>query len=197
MSNLHFFYGTMSASKSTKLLTDRYNFIQKGIDVFVLKPSIDRTTEPIITSRIGIQCPAIIRNNLDWKELLSLKGSESQVYMIDEIQFFQPEDIDSLVKLADDYKKLIFSFGLLVDVNENLFPTSKRLIEVGAKLHELKSSCQMEGCMNLANHHLRFRKSDNSVIRNGASVAVDDGQEIYYKSVCRQCYNKLVKDKQR
>ena len=63
MSNLHFFYGTMSASKSTKLLTDRYNFIQKGIDVFVLKPSIDRTTEPIITSRIGIQCPAIIRNN--------------------------------------------------------------------------------------------------------------------------------------
>lgn len=197
MSNLHFFYGTMSASKSTKLLTDRYNFIQKGIDVFVLKPSIDRTTEPIITSRIGIQCPAIIRNNLDWKELLSLKGSESKVYMIDEIQFFQPKDIDSLVKLADEYKKLIFCFGLLVDVNENLFPTSKRLIEVGAKLHELKSSCQMEGCMNLANHHLRFRKSDNLVIRNGASVAVDDGQEIYYKSVCRQCYNKLVKDKQR
>lgn len=200
MSKLHFLYGTMSASKSTKLLTDRYNFINNGVDVLVMKPSIDRTTKPIVSSRIGIQCPAVIRDNLDWKEILSMKGSSAQVYMIDEIQFFKPKDIDSLVTLADEYNKLIFCFGLLVDINENLFPTSKRLIEVGAKLHELKTSCQMQGCMNLANHHVRFYKADNSIVKNGESVAVDDGKEIYYKSVCRQCYNKLMEktlDKQR
>ena len=64
MANLHFFYGTMAAGKSAKLLQDRYNFIQKNATVWVIKPRTDRTSEPKITSRIGLECPAEIMDNI-------------------------------------------------------------------------------------------------------------------------------------
>lgn len=188
MANLHFFYGTMGAAKSTKLIQDRYNFVQKGMDVWVIKPMIDRTSEPKITSRIGLECPAEPLDHISWKEIIHRKEFYSGAIMIDEVQFFKPKDIDSLVKLADTYDRMIFCYGLLVDVNERLFPASKHLIEVGAKLHELPCSCQMTGCKNLANHHLRYHKS-GYVIKDGKSVVVDDGSVIY-KSVCRMCYDK-------
>lgn len=186
MSNLHFFYGTMAASKSTKLITDRYNFEQKGTSVFVIKPKIDRTNEPKIVSRIGLECPANIMEQI---RVEYITEQLYDVYMIDEVQFFTENDIDNLVKLADTYKKLVFCFGLLTDVNEELFPASKHLIEVGAKLHNLIASCQNCGCMNLATHHLRYRIQDNSLCLGGDSVVVDDKTQVYYKSVCRQCYN--------
>lgn len=193
MANIHFFYGTMAAGKSSHLIQEHYNFTQKNTDVWVIKPAIDRTNEPKVMSRIGLECPATIMKNIKWEDIIKTKEFYSKVYMIDEVQFFTPKDIDSLVKLADTYSKLIFCYGLLTDVNERLFPASKHLIEVGAKLHELRTTCQMVGCMNSANHHLRYHPS-GYVIKNGKSVDVDDGRVIY-KSVCRQCYDKEMQKK--
>ena len=190
MSNtLHFFYGTMAAGKSSSLIQEHYNFTQKNADAWAIKPTADsRTSKPIITSRIGLECPATIMKEIKWEDIIKMKEFYSKVYLIDEVQFFKPKDIDNLVKLADTYNRLIFCYGLLVDVNEKLFPASKHLIEVGAKLHELKTTCQMVGCMNSANHHLRYDPR-GFVIKDGKSVVVDDGQVIY-KSVCRQCYDR-------
>lgn len=194
MSNtLHFFYGPMASSKSANLIQEHYNFTQKNIDVWAIKPAIDRTAEPKIVSRIGLECPATIMKEIKWEDIIQRKEFYSKVYLIDEVQFFKPKDIDSLVKLADTYGKLIFCYGLLVDVNEKLFPASKKLIEVGAKLHELKTTCQMVGCMNSANHHLRYDPR-GFVIKGGKSVDVDDGHVIY-KSVCRQCYDREIQKK--
>lgn len=184
MANLHFFYGTMGAAKSTKLIQDRYNFLQKHEAVLVIKPETDRTKEAKIVSRIGLECPAVIMKEIKFGEQIP------KVIMIDEVQFFTPSDIDYLVKFADNSDKLIFCYGLMVDINEHIFPALQRLIEIGAKLHELPCSCQMVGCMNLASHHLRYDKN-NKVIKNGKSVDVDDGH-VTYKSVCRKCYNKAM-----
>ena len=41
-----------------------------------------------------------------------MKEFYSKVYLIDEVQFFKPKDIDNLVKLADTYNRLIFCYGL-------------------------------------------------------------------------------------
>ena len=194
MSNtLHFFYGPMASSKSANLIQEHYNFTQKNVDVWVIKPAIDRTAESKVTSRIGLECPATIMKEIRWEDIIQRREFYSKVYLIDEVQFFKPKDIDSLVKLADTYDKLIFCYGLLVDVNEKLFPASKKLIEVGAKLHELKTTCQMVGCMNSANHHLRYDPR-GFVIKDGKSVDVDDGHVIY-KSVCRQCYDREMQKK--
>lgn len=194
MSNtLHFFYGTMAAGKSSSLIQEHYNFTQKNVDAWVIKPVVDRTSKPKIISRIGLECPATVMKEIRWEDIIKMKEFYSNVYMIDEVQFFKPKDIDSLVKLADTYGKLIFCYGLMVDVNEKLFPTSKHLIEVGAKLHELKTTCQMIGCMNSANHHIRYHKSGYA-IKGGKSVVVDDGSVIY-KSICRQCYDREMQKK--
>lgn len=190
---LHFFYGPMASSKSANLIQEHYNFTQKNVDVWVIKPAIDRTADPKVTSRIGLECPATIMKEIRWEDIIQRREFYSKVYLIDEVQFFKPKDIDNLVKLADTYNRLIFCYGLLVDVNEKLFPASKHLIEVGAKLHELKTTCQMVGCMNSANHHLRYDPR-GFVIRDGKSVDVDDGHVIY-KSVCRQCYDREMQKK--
>lgn len=188
MANLHFVTGCMNSGKSTKLLQDRYSFIQKNNTVWVIKPTIDRTTEPKVISRIGLEASAEIMKDIVWQDIIKRKEFYSDVFMIDEVQFFKPKDIDSLVKLADTYNKLIFCYGLTVDVNEKIFPAAAHLIACGAKIHYLPSSCEMIGCRNLANHHIRY-DSRGFVIKNGKSVDVDDGHVIY-KSVCRQCYDR-------
>jgi thymidine kinase len=191
MANLHFFYGTMGAAKSTKLIQDRYNFIQNGTRVYVIKPQTDRHPEPKITTRIGLECPAAIHERLNVVKLREIpEFAAATVVLVDEVQFFTAPDIDALVTLADAYKQRVFCYGLMVDVNEKLFPASKHLIEVGAKLHELPVSCQMPGCQKLANHHLRYTL-DGIVIRNGDAVCVDDGC-VKYISVCRTCYDKAL-----
>jgi len=191
MANLHFFYGTMGAAKSTKLIQDRYNFVQNGTRVYVIKPKTDRHPEPKITTRIGLECPAAIHEKLKLSELMDIpEFAVAGVVLVDEIQFFKPSDIDTLVSLADTHNQRVFCYGLMVDVNEKLFPASKHLIEVGAKLHELSVSCQMPGCQNLANHHLRYTL-DGKIIRNGDAVCVDDGH-VKYMSVCRMCYNNAL-----
>lgn len=190
---LHFFYGTMSAGKSASLIQEHYNFNQKNADAWAIKPAIDRTNESKITSKTGLECPATIMKEIKWKDIILMREFYSKVYLIDEVQFFKPKDIDNLVKLADTYSRLIFCYGLLTDTNEKLFPASKHLIEVGAKLHELKTTCEMVGCMNSANHHLKYHPS-GFIIHDKKSVDVDDGH-VVYKSVCRQCYDREMEKK--
>jgi len=182
MANLHFHYGTMGTSKSAELIMNAYNWTKNGVKVECLKPKKDnRWAKELISSRIGISTPAKRLENLDNYN----PDKDTKVILIDEVQFFSPKDIDKLVNLADNYNIIVICYGLLVDYNENMFPTSKRLIEVGAKLHQLKSNCQIEGCMNLSTHHLLF-DSDGNVVRGGTGIQIGDS---IYKSVCRKHFN--------
>jgi len=184
MANLHFTYGTMGTSKSAELIMQAYNWKKNGVKVECIKPSFDnRFGDVIIKSRIGIETPA-----LSLKDLQNYHPKkETKVILVDEVQFFTPEDIDKLVEMADKENKIVMCYGLLVDYNEHMFPTSKRLIEVGAKLHQLKSNCQIEGCMKLADHHLLFDSKGN-VVKGGSGVQLGD---TIYKSVCRKHFREL------
>lgn len=188
MANLHFHYGTMSSSKSAKLIINAYNFAKNGTKVEVIKPSFDsRFSDDKIMSRIGIET-----NALSLKDLSKYTPQkDTQVILIDEIQFFSPTDVDKLVDIADNRKIIVMCYGLMVDSNEHIFPASKRLIEVGAKLHRMESNCQINGCMNLATHHLRFDAAGN-VVREGDQMALGDSN---YKSVCRKHFYEYYKGK--
>ena len=184
MANLHFHYGTMGSSKSAQLVITAYNFNQNGTDTEVLKPSFDtRFSNSEIVSRIGIKTPAIALTNLN----TYTPKPTTKFVLVDEVQFFSPSDIDKLVQIADGKNIIVMCYGLMVDSNEQLFPASKRLIEVGAKLHRMESCCQMPGCTKLATHHLRF-DSNGRVIRAGDQFALGDSN---YKSVCRQHFNMI------
>lgn len=184
MANLHFHYGTMGCSKSALLVINAYNQSKNGNKTEIIKPKIDnRFSENKVNSRIGISADATVLSSLkNWKP-----APDTKMVLIDEIQFFTPKDVDTLVRIADSTPVIIMCYGLMVDSNEHIFPASRRLIEVGAKLHRMESTCQILGCMRLATHHLRY-DSTGKVIREGAQIAVGDSN---YKSVCRQHFNML------
>lgn len=182
MANLHFHYGTMGCSKSAQLIINSYNQNKNGNKTEIIKPVIDtRFSKTEITSRIGISAEATVLPSLiNWSP-----DTDTKMVLIDEIQFFKPEDIDVLVRIADSRPIIIMCYGLMIDSNEHIFPASRRLIEVGAKLHRMESTCQIPGCMHLATHHLRF-DSNGNVIHEGAQIAVGNSN---YKSVCRRHFN--------
>ncbi len=184
MANLHFHYGTMGCSKSAQLIINAYNQNKNGNKTEIIKPKIDnRFSANSVDSRIGISANATVLANLDnWTP-----APDTKMVLIDEIQFFSPADIDKLVHIADSRPIIIMCYGLMVDSNEKIFPASCRLIEVGAKLHRMESTCQIPGCMHLATHHLRYDANGN-VVRAGEQIAVGDSN---YKSVCRQHFNML------
>ena len=184
MANLHFHYGVMSSSKSASLIINAYNFRKNGNKVEVIKPAFDkRFASQKIVSRIGLECDAMAMPHLTQYD----PAPDTDVVLVDEVQFFSPSDIDNLVHIADQQNKVVMCYGLMVDSNEQIFPAARRLIEVGAKLHRMDSNCQINGCMKLATHHLRF-DSTGKVIRAGEQFALGDSN---YKSVCRRHYNAL------
>lgn len=184
MANLHFHYGTMGCSKSALLIINAYNQNKNGNKTEIIKPKVDnRFSIDTVNSRIGISAPAVVMESLaNWRPM-----PDTKMVLIDEIQFFSPSDIDHLVHIADNSPVIIMCYGLMIDSNECIFPASRRLIEVGAKLHRMESTCQIPGCMRLATHHLRFDNTGN-VVRAGAQIAVGDGM---YKSVCRRHFNNM------
>lgn len=186
MANLHFHYGVMSSSKSAALIINAYNFTQNGNKVEVIKPSFDtRFSTQKINSRLGLSWGATALQNLE----KYAPTPETKVILVDEVQFFSESDIDKLVHIADQQNKIVMCYGLMVDSNEKIFPASRRLIEVGAKLHRMESNCQITGCMKMATHHLRFDKN-GQVIHAGDQFVLGDSN---YKSVCREHYNELYK----
>jgi thymidine kinase len=190
MANLHFHYGVMSSSKSAALIINAHNFTKNGTQTEVIKPSFDtRFGKQKIVSRIGLEWDAMTMPNLQ----TYTPAPDTRVILVDEVQFFSPSDIDKLVHIADNNGKIVMCYGLMTDSNEKIFPASQRLIEVGAKLHRMESNCQINGCMKMATHHLRF-DADGKVIHAGDQFALGDSN---YKSVCRHHYNELYHNKQK
>ena len=184
MAKLHFHYGTMGSSKSAQLIINAYNLNNQGKQTEIIKPKTDnRFSENRVDSRVGISADALVLENLNGYA----PHADTKMLLVDEIQFFSPSDVDALVRIADNTPVIVMCYGLMVDSNEQIFPASRRLIEVGAKLHRMESMCQIPGCMHLASHHLRFDANGN-VVRAGAQIAVGDSN---YKSVCRMHYNQM------
>lgn len=179
MATLHFFYGTMGSGKSGRIIDTAYSLNHTDKKAIVIKPAFDnRDSVTDVVSRSGRSVSA--------SPLQSLNGwtpdADVQFVLVDEVQFFKPSDIDILVRIADAKNVIVMCYGLMVDCNEQLFPASKRLVEVGAKLHQMETTCQINGCMHLATHHLHYDGAGN-VIRAGESMTVGDSE---YKSVCRK-----------
>ena len=61
MAKLYFKYGAMGSSKSAQALTTKFNYEEKGMTVWLIKPGTDtRDGADIIRSRIGLQHKAQI-----------------------------------------------------------------------------------------------------------------------------------------
>lgn len=189
MAKLHFYYGVMSASKSTNLLMIKYNYeINGGKCLLITHSNDDRIGKKgFINSRlINNPVKALALNKVNAEKLMldfvSIYKKFPSIVLVDEVQFFNKEDIIEFSKIVDDFKIPVMCFGLKVDSNGELFEGSKALLAWADDIREIKQICH---CGKKATHILRFDK-DGKVIKNGKQICI--GAEDKYVSVCRECW---------
>lgn len=179
MSSLHFFYGTMNASKSANLLTKTHNFEEYGNKVLLFVPKqANRDGKGIIKSRaLGEQRQAIIVEE-DVSIYNLTKQEKPDFILSDESQFFEKKEILEFARVVDELNIPVFCFGLLLDFKAEMFTGSYHLMCYADAKHELTTVCAY--CRNNATMVLRLDK-DGNVTREGEQIKVGYG----YKSVCR------------
>ena len=202
MSKLYFKYGCMGSSKSAQALITKFNYEERDMKVWLLKPSIDTRFDSSLTldgkssirSRIGLRSEAtVIRESTNILDEFLIKtsthvefhDSDISVIIVDESQFLSEEQIDQLRVIASKYNTPVICYGLRTDFQTKLFPGSKRLLEVADSIEEIKTMCK---CGRKATVNARVNP-DGSLITEGEQVVL--GANDLYVPYCYSCYMSL------
>ena len=188
MAKLYFKYGAMGSSKTANALITRFNYQERDMKVWLIKPSIDdRDGANIIRSRIGLEAIAdIMTPDADIFALFEKDHKDYDVIITDECQFFTPEQIDQLRKIVDIYDIPVMCFGLRTDFLTHLFPGSRRLFEVADSITEIKTICS---CGNKATVNARIDE-DGNVVTTGSQILI--GGNDSYIAMCHKCWKKAA-----
>ena len=189
MAKLYFKYGAMGSSKTAQALITKFNYEERGMDVWLLKPSIDsRDGETLLRSRIGLEATAdVVRPEDDIRALYAARGRHD-VVIVDECQFLTPEQIDQLRRIVDDCGIPVMCFGLRTDFQTKLFPGSLRLMEIADTIQEIKTICD---CGAKATVNARI-DSQGHIVTQGAQVFL--GGNDSYIAMCHKCYVKGIQE---
>ena len=192
MAKLYFKYGAMGSSKSAQALITKFNYEEKGMDVWLIKPGTDtRDGADIIQSRIGLRKKAqIIYPDDDIIEEYH-KAGDHDVIIADEAQFLTPEQIDGLRKLVDENDLPVLCFGLRTDFLTHFFPGAKRLMELADSITEIKTICE---CGSKATVNARIDENGN-VITKGDQVML--GGNDSYTAMCHRCWINKIKEQEK
>eukprot|EP01038_Epipyxis_sp_PR26KG_P010059 gene10059-13519_t len=188
MPKLYFKHGVVNSAKTLNLLALSYSYKAQGKSVALMKPSLDtRFGDFEIKSRAGISQRAdyIISNNTNILELPA-KNIIMDCILVDEVQFLQPSQIDQLRMATYLWNTPIFCYGLRTDFRSNLFPGSKRLMEVADVIEEIETVCHF--CHNTAILNLKHVNG----IADTSGPAVQLGAEEKYFPTCFSCYRKKL-----
>ena len=194
MAKLYFKFGAMGSSKSASALMCRFNYIQKGMRVLVIKPDVDvrdvdENGNIIIKSRIGLTCPCKVFSNSD--NLISKFKNElasTDVVIVDECQFLTEKQVDELKIIS--FSIPVLCYGLKTNFKTELFEGSKRLLEIADSISEIKSVCK---CGKKAIINARFVNGKISTGGKETVIGGDDGQ-TYYEGMCYRCYLNKIKE---
>ena len=184
MAKLYFKYGAMGSSKTAQALITKFNYEERGMRVWLIKPSTDtRDGEDILASRIGLSATATpIDENADIRQLFLTEHSDANVIISDECQFFTEAQIDSLREIVDADNIPVLCFGLRTDYMTRLFPGSKRLLELADSISEIKTICE---CGRKATVNARIG-NDGKIVTRGRQVFL--GGNDTYIAMCHRCY---------
>lgn len=188
MYRLYFKYGTMGSSKSAQALMCKFNYEQKGMQVLLVKPSIDNRGDgddvPKVRSRIGLvsECEVISPAG-SFVELFEKhrNAGKCDCIIVDEAQFCTEKQVDEL-KLLTQFVPVL-CYGLLTDFKCRLFDGSRRLVELADSLQEIKSVCR---CGRKSTINARF--VDGKCVDDGPVVLI--GGDESYENMCYWCWQK-------
>ena len=188
MAKLYFKYGAMGSSKSAQALITKFNYEEKGMRVWLIKPSVDtRDGADLIRSRIGLEAHAqIITPEQDIAEEYRRVGAYD-VIISDEAQFFTPAQIDQLRALVDEEEIPVLCFGLRTDFLTRFFPGSARLMELADSLTEIKTVC---ACGRKATVNARIDGSDR-IVTTGGQILL--GGNDSYVAMCHRCWKRKIR----
>ena len=191
MAKLYFKYGAMGSSKTAQVLITKFNYEERGMRVWLIKPATDnRDGEDIIKSRIGLasRCDAISKET-DIFALYEREVCGIDVIIADECQFFTPEQIDQLRRIVDECSIPVLCFGLRTDFMTHVFPGSLRLFETADSISEIKTVCE---CGSKAIVNARLDK-DGNVVTAGRQVLL--GGNDRYIAMCHKCWKQKMRGK--
>lgn len=191
MAKLYFKYGAMGSSKTANALITKFNYEERGMKVWLIKPSIDnRDGASVVKSRIGLSAQAeIITPSTDIYEEYQ-KHTDCDVIIADECQFLKAEQIDSLRRIVDELDVPVLCYGLRTDFLTKLFEGSRRLFEVADSITEIKTICSC-GKKALVNARI---DGEGKVVTEGGQILI--GGNDSYVAMCHSCWkNAIAKQK--
>lgn len=188
MAKLYFKYGAMGSSKTAQALITKFNYEERGMRVWLIKPAIDtRDGKNTVKSRIGLEAPCeAIANTASIFELFQSEHKDANVIIADECQFFTESQIDELRSIVDECEIPVLCFGLRTDFLCHLFTGSKRLFELADSISEIKTICE---CGAKATVNARLDANMN-VVTVGSQVMLG-GNETYV-AMCHRCWRNAI-----
>jgi thymidine kinase len=193
MAKLHFHYSTMNAGKSTLLLQASYNYIERGMQTYLMTANFDdRAGTGRIGSRIGIEAEADTYSttcDLFDKIAARLAAGPCACVLIDEAQWLTRAQVWQLARAVDDLDVPVMCYGLRVDFRGELFPGSAALLALADEMREVRTICH---CGRKATMVIRVDDSGKA-LTEGAQIEV--GGNDRYISLCRRHFREATGDR--
>ena len=193
MAELVFFSGTMDCGKSTLALQMDHNHSARG-RVGLIFTKMDRAGSNVLSSRLGLSRRALeVSDDLDlWDAVVQCATAGRRVdYLVcDEAQFYSAAQVEQLARVVDEMDIDVFAFGITADFRTELFPGSKRLLELADRVQALQVEalcwCGRRGTTNA-------RVVDGAMVVEGEQIVVGDTQSgrqgaVEYEVLCRRHY---------
>ena len=190
MAKLYFKYGAMGSSKTAQALITKFNYEERGMRVWLIKPAVDvRDGADILSSRVGLSSVCTpIDEQTNIIQSCREKIESCDVIIADECQFFSEDQIDQLRRIVNTFGIPVLCFGLRTDFTTRLFPGSRRLMEIADEITEIKTMCK---CGRKATVNARI-DSEGNVITKGRRIVL--GGDDKYMALCHSCYQRLTEE---
>ncbi len=189
MAKLYFKYGAMGSSKTAQALITKFNYEERGMRVWLIKPAMDtRDGVGNCQSRIGLSAEAVpIGRDEDLFARWHALTDKYDVIITDECQFFPATQIDALRRIVDEQDIPVLCFGLRTDFLCHLFEGSRRLFETADSISEIKTICS---CGSKATVNARL-DADGHIVTEGDQVLL--GGNDTYIAMCHKCWQSAIR----
>ncbi len=174
--------GSMFSGKTEELIRRmrRASFAKQRVEIF--KPAIDtRYSEENVVSH---DRHAILSTPVDSSSSILLLSSDADVVGIDEAQFFDNELVKVCNELANKGVRVIIA-GLDMDFQGKPFGPIPSLCAIADEVSKVHAICVKCGALAYISHRL---------VHNDKRVLL--GEKLTYEPLCRECYQKVLRQEQ-
>ena len=189
MAKLYFKFGAMKCGKTRDLIKTWYNYNEKDMTVIIMKPGDDKKAGGNIQSRANEELKAdyVVPKEINIYDLIAnhLIYNNLDCILVDEAQFLTSRQVDELSDVVDTFDIPVLCYGLRADAFSNLFPGSKRLVELADSIQEIKMVCD---CGKKA--QINARILNGKITTTGDQILI--GGNDTYKAMCYSCWRKAL-----